>query len=154
MSILERINGPEDLKDIDISELVELAEEIRQKIISVVSETGGHLASNLGVVELTIAIHSAFELGKDKIVWDVGHQCYPHKVLTERRDRIRTRSDGVDKTGNLVVRRGSGLRSPWRSSRPPSRFQAEQRWCKGLFERGRRGQCLRHSKGRMIPPWW
>ena len=86
MSILERIKSPEDLKDIDTDELGNLAEEIRQKIISVVSRTGGHLASNLGVVELTIAIHRAFDIGHDKIVWDVGHQCYTHKILTGRSD--------------------------------------------------------------------
>ncbi|MFC1712751.1 1-deoxy-D-xylulose-5-phosphate synthase [Candidatus Poribacteria bacterium] len=90
MSILERIDSPENLKDIDIDELEELAEEIRQKIISVVSETGGHLASNLGVVELTIAIHSVFDIGNDKIVWDVGHQCYTHKILTGRSDCFHT----------------------------------------------------------------
>lgn len=90
MSILERINGPEDLKEIDSSELEELADEIRQKIISVVSKTGGHLASNLGVVELTIAIYRAFDMTQDKIVWDVGHQCYTHKILTGRADRFHT----------------------------------------------------------------
>ena len=90
MSILEQINRPDDLRAIDANELEELAEEIRQRIISVVSKTGGHLASNLGVVELTIAIHRAFDVGKDKIVWDVGHQCYTHKLLTGRLDRFHT----------------------------------------------------------------
>ncbi len=84
MSILERINSSEDLRDLDINELEDLAEDIRQKIITVVSETGGHLASNLGVVELTIAMHRAFDVKQDKIVWDVGHQCYTHKMLTGR----------------------------------------------------------------------
>ncbi len=90
MSILEQINSPEDLKEIDASELEDLADEIRQKIISVVSKTGGHLASNLGVVELTIAIYRAFDMTQDKIVWDVGHQCYTHKILTGRADRFHT----------------------------------------------------------------
>lgn len=90
MSILERINSPEDLKGIELGELEELAEEVRQKIISVVSDTGGHLASNLGVVELTIAIHKVFDIGSDKLVWDVGHQCYTHKILTGRSDCFHT----------------------------------------------------------------
>lgn len=90
MSILEQINSPEDLKEIDADELEDLADEIRQKIISVVSKTGGHLASNLGVVELTIAMYRAFDMTQDKIVWDVGHQCYTHKILTGRADRFHT----------------------------------------------------------------
>jgi 1-deoxy-D-xylulose-5-phosphate synthase len=88
--MLERINSPEDLREINIDELGELAKEIRQRITSVVSKTGGHLASNLGVVELTIAIHYAFAIGKDKIVWDVGHQCYTHKMLTGRLGKFHT----------------------------------------------------------------
>jgi 1-deoxy-D-xylulose-5-phosphate synthase len=90
MSILEQISSREDLKGIDLDKLEELAEEIRQRIISVVSKTGGHLASNLGVVELTIAIHRAFDLSKDKIVWDVGHQCYTYKMLTGRLEKFNT----------------------------------------------------------------
>lgn len=90
MSVLEQINGPEDLKRIDIGELEKLAEEIRQLIVSVISKTGGHLASNLGVVELTIALHRTFDIKKDKIIWDVGHQCYAHKILTGRRDQFHT----------------------------------------------------------------
>lgn len=90
MSVLERISTPEDLKRIDEGDLEKLADEIRQKIISVVSQTGGHLASNLGAVELTIAMHRAFDIGNDKIVWDVGHQCYTHKILTGRLDSFHT----------------------------------------------------------------
>ncbi len=90
MAILDQIRGPEDLKAIDIDKLEEMAEEIRQRIISVVSRTGGHLASNLGVVELTIAIHRSFDIGEDKIIWDVGHQCYTHKILTGRLGKFNT----------------------------------------------------------------
>jgi 1-deoxy-D-xylulose-5-phosphate synthase len=90
MSLLELINKPEDLKEIQISKLPELAKEIRQTIISTISKTGGHLASSLGVVELTIALLRTFDLSKDKIVWDVGHQCYAHKILTGRRDKFHT----------------------------------------------------------------
>ncbi len=88
--ILENLDSPEDIKALSDYELEELADEIRTEIVEAVSENGGHLASNLGVVELTIAMHKVFDLPKDKIVWDVGHQCYAHKILTGRRDRIHT----------------------------------------------------------------
>lgn len=84
MSLLDRISEPSDLKGLSISELRGLAEEIRQTIIETVQRNGGHLASNLGVVELTIALHRVFRSPTDAIVWDVGHQCYPHKILTGR----------------------------------------------------------------------
>lgn len=83
--ILERINSPKDLKDLTVKELEILSSEIREFLIKTISKTGGHLASNLGVVELTIAIHYVFDAPKDKIIFDVGHQCYTHKILTERR---------------------------------------------------------------------
>ena len=88
--MIEKINSSEDVKKLYLKEKAELAEEIRKYIIEVVSKNGGHLASNLGVVELTIAIHSVFDLEKDKIVWDVGHQTYVHKILTGRREQLRT----------------------------------------------------------------
>ena len=83
--MLEKINSSEDVKKLTTEEKKQLAEEIRKYILEIVSENGGHLASNLGVVELTIALHSIFDLPKDKIVWDVGHQTYVHKILTEKR---------------------------------------------------------------------
>ena len=88
--ILDKVNSTEDLKKLNIEEKKELAEDIRELIINTVSKTGGHLASNLGVVELTIALHSVFNMPKDKIVWDVGHQSYVHKILTGRKDKIPT----------------------------------------------------------------
>ncbi len=88
--VLNTIDSPEDLKSVPSSELKRLAEEIRLKIIETVAVNGGHLAPNLGVVELTIALHRALNSPKDKIVWDVGHQCYVHKLLTGRRDRFET----------------------------------------------------------------
>jgi len=84
--LLERIDGPEDLKKLDVSDLKRLAEEVREFILASVSKTGGHLASNLGVVELTLALHYVFDFRHDKLLWDVGHQCYAHKILTGRRD--------------------------------------------------------------------
>ena len=87
--MLEKINVPEDVKKLTLKEKQELAEEIRKYIIEVVSENGGHLASNLGVVELTIALHSVFNVPEDKIIWDVGHQSYVHKIITGRREQLK-----------------------------------------------------------------
>lgn len=89
-NILDKVNNPEDLKKLNIKEKEQLAKEIREKVINTVSVTGGHLASNLGVTELTIALHSVFNTPKDKIVWDVGHQTYVHKILTGRKDKMHT----------------------------------------------------------------
>ena len=88
--MLEKINSPEDVKKLSIEDKKILAEEIRKYILEIVSENGGHLASNLGVVELTIALHSVFDVPKDKIVWDVGHQSYVHKILTGRKEQMQT----------------------------------------------------------------
>ncbi len=88
--ILSRINSPQDLKGLSWEELNRLAVQIRKMLIEVVSKTGGHLSSNLGTVELTLALHLAFDLPKDKIIWDVGHQTYTHKIITGRRDRFHT----------------------------------------------------------------
>jgi len=88
--ILDRIQSPADMKSLTDRELRKLADEVRAETISAVSVTGGHLGAGLGVVELTVALHAVFDAPKDKIIWDVSHQCYPHKILTGRRDRIRT----------------------------------------------------------------
>jgi 1-deoxy-D-xylulose-5-phosphate synthase len=95
--VLERVNSPKDLKKLTVEELETLAGEVRNAILRIVSTTGGHLSSNLGVVELTIALHYVFDTPRDKIVWDVGHQCYTHKILTGRRDRFDTlrQDDGL-----------------------------------------------------------
>ena len=90
MRLLDSINSPDDLKLLKPEQLPQLAEEIREEIINTVSKTGGHLASSLGVVELTIALHYIFDTPQDKIVWDVGHQSYAHKILTGRRERFHT----------------------------------------------------------------
>ena len=88
--MLEKINSPKDLKKLTLEEKEILAEDIRKYILEIVSKNGGHLASNLGVVELTIALHSVFDVPKDKIVWDVGHQTYVHKILTGRKEQLKT----------------------------------------------------------------
>jgi 1-deoxy-D-xylulose-5-phosphate synthase len=88
--LLDRIRDPEDLRGLEDRELKQLAEELRQELIAAVAVTGGHLGAGLGVVELTIALHHVFDTPTDRLIWDVGHQSYPHKILTGRRDRIRT----------------------------------------------------------------
>ncbi|MDW3223462.1 MAG: 1-deoxy-D-xylulose-5-phosphate synthase [Paracoccaceae bacterium] len=88
--LLDTVHRPADMKHMSDHQLTRLAHELRLETISAVSVTGGHLGAGLGVVELTVALHAVFDTPRDKIIWDVGHQCYPHKILTERRDRIRT----------------------------------------------------------------
>jgi len=91
---LDRVAGPADLRGMTDHELTAVADELRGEVISAVSETGGHLGSSLGVVELSVAIHAVFDTPRDKLIWDVGHQCYPHKILTGRRSRMHTLRQG------------------------------------------------------------
>ena len=97
--LLDRIAYPSDLRSLPASDLRQVADELRSEVISAVGVTGGHLGSGLGVVELTTAIHYVFDTPRDRLVWDVGHQCYPHKILTGRRDRIRTLRQGGGLSG-------------------------------------------------------
>ncbi|MGL5010754.1 MAG: 1-deoxy-D-xylulose-5-phosphate synthase N-terminal domain-containing protein, partial [Paracoccaceae bacterium] len=99
LPLLDRVSGPADMKQFSDAELALLAGEVRREVINVVSETGGHLGSSLGVVELTVAIHAVFQAPLDKLIWDVGHQCYPHKILTGRRERMRTLRQGGGLSG-------------------------------------------------------
>ena len=94
---LDAIREPADLRQLDKSEMAAVAEELRDELISIVSVTGGHFGAGLGVIELTVALHYVFDTPHDRVIWDVGHQAYPHKILTGRRDRMRT------------VRKGGGL---------------------------------------------
>ena len=97
--LIKQINFPADLRKFKKEDLVQISEELREELIDVVSETGGHLGAGLGVVELTIALHYVFDTPKDKLVWDVSHQCYPHKIITGRRDRIKTLRKGGGLSG-------------------------------------------------------
>ncbi len=97
--LLDKINYPTDLRKLKKSQLEKVSKELRSEVIDVVSETGGHLGAGLGVVELTVALHYVFNTPKDKLVWDVGHQCYPHKIITGRKDRIRTLRKGGGLSG-------------------------------------------------------
>jgi 1-deoxy-D-xylulose-5-phosphate synthase len=109
--LLDKIKNPQDLKKLQVSELKTLAEELRDELVDAVSVTGGHLGAGLGVVELTIAIHYLFDTPKDRLVWDVGHQAYPHKILTERRDRIRTLRKGGGLSG--FTKRSESIYDPF-----------------------------------------
>src|SRR5579885_1215303 len=95
--LLDQVNTPADLRKLDESQLRQFADELRRELVDAVSVTGGHLGDGLGVVELTVGMHYGFDTPNDRLVWDVGHQAYPHKIITGRRDRIRT------------LRRGGGL---------------------------------------------
>src|SRR5882757_744084 len=95
--LLDKVHTPADTRGFSIEQLKQLAGEVRAEMIDAVSVTGGHLGAGLGVVELTVALHHVFEAPRDVLIWDVGHQAYPHKILTGRRDRIRTlrQADGL-----------------------------------------------------------
>ena len=97
--LLDRVHTPADLRALPASDLRQLADELRAETVSAVSVTGGHLGAGLGVVELTVALHYVFDTPRDRLVWDVGHQAYPHKILTGRRDRIRTLRQGGGLSG-------------------------------------------------------
>ncbi len=97
--LLDRVSVPADLKNFSSDQLKRLAEELRAETIDAVSGTGGHLGASLGVVELTVAVHAVFDTPDDRLIWDVGHQAYPHKILTGRRDRIRTLRQGGGLSG-------------------------------------------------------
>src|SRR5690606_40049967 len=97
--LLDQIRTPDELRRLPEKDLRQLADELRNETIDAVSVTGGHLGAGLGVVELTVAIHAVFDTPRDRLIWDVGHQCYPHKILTGRRDRIRTLRQGGGLSG-------------------------------------------------------
>ena len=97
--LLDKIRLPEEVRNLSEDQLTQLADELRAETISAVSETGGHLGAGLGVVELTVALHYVFNTPDDRLIWDVGHQAYPHKILTGRRNRIRTLRQGGGLSG-------------------------------------------------------
>ncbi len=109
--LLDRVHRPADMRQFDKADLPQLADELRAEMVSAVSETGGHLGAGLGVVELTVALHYVFDTPDDRIVWDVGHQAYPHKILTERRADIRTIRQGGGLSG--FTKRGESIYDPF-----------------------------------------
>jgi 1-deoxy-D-xylulose-5-phosphate synthase len=123
--LLDAISGPQDLKKLSIEDLDKLAAEVRAYILEVVSKNGGHLSANLGVVEMTLALHYVFDAPRDKIIWDVGHQSYTHKIITGRREKFR----GLRQYGGILgfpsreelVQHGTRLYRPLRGPRPGRR---------------------------------
>ncbi|MEQ8370734.1 MAG: 1-deoxy-D-xylulose-5-phosphate synthase N-terminal domain-containing protein, partial [Alphaproteobacteria bacterium] len=109
--LLDRIHQPRDLRGLDVEELRQVAAELRTELVEAVSVTGGHLGAGLGVVELTVALHHVFDTPDDRLIWDVGHQAYPHKILTGRRDRIRTLRKGGGLSG--FTRRSESAYDPF-----------------------------------------
>src|ERR1700731_225 len=97
--LLDTVDVPADIRRLRPDQLRQLADELRQELVDAVSVTGGHLGAGLGVVELTVALHYVFQTPQDRLIWDVGHQAYPHKILTGRRDRIRTLRQGGGLSG-------------------------------------------------------
>ena len=124
--LLDKITNPADLRELPSEDLRQLADELRHETISAVSETGGHLGAGLGVVELTVALHHVFNTPEDRIIWDVGHQAYPHKILTGRRDRIRTLRKGGGLSGFTKRRKAFMTRSVRRIVR--HRFPPVSAW--------------------------
>ncbi len=105
--LLDSIHQPSDLHGLDLDQLTQIAREMREELVDSVSRTGGHLSSNLGTVELAVALHSIFDSPRDKIVWDTGHQAYPHKMLTGRLDRLNTIQSQEDGISGFLMREES-----------------------------------------------
>src|SRR5246127_2449940 len=120
--LIDRVNTPEDLRQLPESDLRQLADELREETISAVSVTGGHLGAGLGVVELTVALHYVFDPPHDRLIWDVGHQAYPHKIITGRRDRIRTLRMGSGLSG--FTKRSESEYDPFRAAHSSTSISA------------------------------
>jgi len=125
--VLDTLDAPEKVRDLSAADLKALADEVRQETIAVVSKTGGHLGSALGVVELTVALHHVFETPRDILIWDVGHQTYPHKILTGRRDRIRTLRQGGGLSG--FTKRSESVYDPFGAAHAATSISAALGFC-------------------------
>ena len=126
--LLDRVTYPSDLRNLSNDQLKQLADELRAETVDTVSVTGGHLGSSLGVVELTVAIHAVFDTPRDRLIWDVGHQAYPHKILTGRRDRIRTLRQPGGLSGFTRRSESDTIRSAPRIPAPRSPPVSAWRW--------------------------
>jgi 1-deoxy-D-xylulose-5-phosphate synthase len=133
--LLDTVSSPADTRDFSIAQLRQLAEEVRAETIDAVSTTGGHLGAGLGVVELTVALHHVFETPKDILIWDVGHQAYPHKILTGRRDRIRTLRQGGGLSG--FTKRAESEYDPFGTAHASTSISAALGFCAARDREGR-----------------
>jgi 1-deoxy-D-xylulose-5-phosphate synthase len=138
--LLDRVVTPAQLRQLDPSDLRQLADELRQETIDAVSVTGGHLGAGLGVVELTTAIHYVFDTPYDRLIWDVGHQAYPHKILTGRRDRIRTLRQGGGLSG--FVKRSESEYDPFGTAHSSTSISAALGMAVGSEMQGRKRACI------------
>src|ERR1043165_3306967 len=120
--LLDRVRTPADLRNFSVDQLRQVADELRAETVDAVSTTGGHLGASLGVVELTVALHAVFDTPRDRLIWDVGHQAYPHKILTGRRDRIRTVRQGGGLSG--FTRRAESEYDPFGAAHSSTSFSA------------------------------
>lgn len=132
--LLDKINSPSDMKPLNIPQLVELADEVRNEMIDAVSQTGGHLGAGLGVVELTVALHHVFDTPKDILIWDVGHQAYPHKILTGRRNRMRTLRQGGGLSG--FTKRSESEYDPFGTAHASTSISAALGFCASRDAKG------------------
>src|SRR5271156_4068704 len=133
-SLLDAINYPADLRQLNERDLRQVADELRQELIDAVAVTGGHLGAGLGVVELTVALHYVFDTPRDRLIWDVGHQAYPHKILTKRRDRIRTLRMGGGLSG--FTKRAESEYDPFGAAHSGTSISSALGFCAARDQRG------------------
>src|ERR1700760_524915 len=133
--LLDTVKTPADVRDLSAAQLKQLAEELRTETIDAVSTTGGHLGAGLGVVELTVALHHVFNTPRDILIWDVGHQAYPHKILTGRRDRIRTLRQGEGLSG--FTKRAESEYDPFGAAHAATSISAALGFCAARDREGR-----------------
>src|SRR6185369_4256194 len=132
--LLDTVQFPADIRGLSKDQLPQLADELRAEMISAVSVTGGHLGAGLGVVELTVALHHVFETPRDIVIWDVGHQVYPHKILTGRRDRIRTLRQGGGLSG--FTKRAESPYDPFGAAHAGTSISAALGFCAARDQKG------------------
>src|SRR5579863_8874880 len=132
--LLDSVNEPADLRGLNLHDLKQLADELRAETVDAVSKTGGHLGAGLGVVELTVALHHVFDTPRDVLIWDVGHQAYPHKILTGRRERIRTLRQGGGLSG--FTKRAESIYDPFGAAHAATSISAALGFCVARDMRG------------------
>src|ERR1700759_4153363 len=132
--LLDTVHSPADTRDMSVAQLRQLADEVRAETIDAVSVTGGHLGAGLGVVELTVALHHVFDTPRDVLIWDVGHQAYPHKILTGRRRRIRTLRQGGGPSG--FTKRAESPCGPYGTAHASTSISAALGFCVARDMRG------------------